>query len=437
MLSTSVCGIPIRRFLRVVWVLIALYILGSIPWMLIEFKRSSYSIHYQAWLVAGIFVLLAVSVSVYEIAMNLEYYNCPRLQIRVVRILWMVPIYAVNSWLCLRFKDASFYIDPVRECYEAFVIYNFYMYLVTYLEDEVGDPVAYFSTKEQVGRVLDNVDRLRPAATGCESTLVARRSLSAFRSSRFVQVEHIWPANRILKTWSMGQEFFEQTQRGVLAYVITRPLMAALSVLANMANVYCEGSFHSGCVWPYVALVNSASQMWALYCLVLLYEATKKELEKIRPLPKFIAIKSVVFLTFWQSLAIALAAKVGLIRSKDPWSTYDTDDVAEGLQNFLICIEMFFAALGHAHAFPPRDYMDPSRPPAGLMNNVKVMFDVGDVMSDVSGLVSGTRDGIFDMVNRPLNAVGLGVGAGSSRRRDDGDVTYEPLEAGTSRAPGR
>lgn len=392
MLSSSVCGIPIRRFLRVVWVLIALYILGSIPWMLIEFKRSGYSIHYQAWLVAGIFVLLAVSVSVYEIAMNLEYYNCPRLQIRVVRILWMVPIYAVNSWLCLRFKDASFYIDPVRECYESFVIYNFYMYLVTYLEDEVGDPVTYFSTKEQV--------------------------------------DHIWPANKVLKAWSMGEEFFEQTQRGVLAYVITRPLMAAISVVANIANVYCEGSFHSGCVWPYVALINSTSQMWALYCLVLLYEATKKELEKIRPLPKFIAIKSVVFLTFWQSLAIAVAAKVGLVQSKD-WSTYDTDDVAEGLQNFLICIEMFFAALGHAHAFPPRDYMDPSRPPAGLMNNVKVMFDVGDVMSDVSGLVSGTRDGIYDMVSKPLTAVGL-PGIGSSRRREDGDgVGYEPLEAGT------
>ena len=131
--------------------------------MLIEFKRSSYSIHYQAWLVAGIFVLLAVSVSVYEIAMNLEYFNCPRLQIRVVRILWMVPIYAVNSWLCLRFKDASFYIDPIRECYEAFVIYNFYMYLVTYLEDEVGDPITYFSTKEQV--------------------------------------DHLWPANKFLSTW--------------------------------------------------------------------------------------------------------------------------------------------------------------------------------------------------------------------------------------------
>lgn len=166
MLSAAVCGIPIRRFLRAIWVLITLFILGSIPWMLIEFKRSAYSIHYQAWLVAGIFVLLAVSVSVYEIAMNLEYYNYPRLQIRVVRILWMVPIYAVNSWLCLRFKDASFYIDPVRECYEAFVIYNFYMYLVTYLEDEVGDPITYFSTKEQV--------------------------------------DHLWPANKFLSTWCVG-----------------------------------------------------------------------------------------------------------------------------------------------------------------------------------------------------------------------------------------
>ena len=50
-----------------------------------------------------------------------------------------VPIYAVDSWFSLRFKEARFYIDPVRECYEAFVIYNFYMYLVAYLEDEFGD----------------------------------------------------------------------------------------------------------------------------------------------------------------------------------------------------------------------------------------------------------------------------------------------------------
>jgi len=303
-----------------------------------------------AWVVAGIFVILAVSVSVYEVAMHLEYYNNPRLQIRVVRILWMVPIYAVDSWMSLRFKEARIYIDPVRECYEAFVIYNFYMYLVAYLEDEYGDIRTYFSTKEQVN--------------------------------------HIWPMSKCLRPWRMGEEFFWETKRGVLSYVIARPLMTAVSVIANITGRYCDGEFKVHCVYPYVTFVNNFSQMWALYCLVLLYEATNKELAPIRPLPKFIAIKAVVFLTFWQSLFIDIAANTKLINPSE-WSTYDTDDVAAGLQNFLICLEMFAAAIGHAYAFPPRDYMDPTRPPAGFMNNIKVMFDVRDIMSDMSQVVSG------------------------------------------------
>lgn len=53
---------------------------------------------------AGIFVLLAVPVTIYEVAMHLEYFSRPRLQIYVIRILWMVPIYAVDAWLALKFK---------------------------------------------------------------------------------------------------------------------------------------------------------------------------------------------------------------------------------------------------------------------------------------------------------------------------------------------
>lgn len=345
-------AVPLRRVFRAMWILLAVATLSALPWMVVEFKKADYSVHYQAWFIAGIFVILAVSASIYEVAMHLEYYNRPKLQLRVVRILWMVPIYAVDSWLSLRFKEARFYIDPIRECYEAFVIYNFFMYLVAYLEDEYGDINAYFMVKEQV--------------------------------------PHLWPLSRVLQPWPMGERFFWETKRGVLSYVIARPLMTAVSVVANIAGVYGEGEFRRDRAYPYVALVNNFAQAWALYCLVLLYQATHDELRPIRPLSKFVVIKAVVFLTYWQSVFIDICAKLGLIRSTPDWSTYDTDDVAAGLQNFLICIEMFMAAVAHAHAFPPRDYMDASRPPPGFMKNLKVMFDVRDVVTDVNETVQQT-----------------------------------------------
>ncbi len=45
---------------------------------------------------ATIFVLLSLPVSIYEIAMHLENFNRPTLQIRIIRILGMVPIYALD-----------------------------------------------------------------------------------------------------------------------------------------------------------------------------------------------------------------------------------------------------------------------------------------------------------------------------------------------------
>ena len=43
-----------------------------------------------------------------QVAMHFEYLSRPALQIHVIRILWMVPVYAVDAWLALRF--------PVRGC---------------------------------------------------------------------------------------------------------------------------------------------------------------------------------------------------------------------------------------------------------------------------------------------------------------------------------
>ena len=69
--------------------------------------------------------------------MHLAYYSRPDLQKYVIRISLMVPIYSLDAWLSLRFFHAHVYVDPLRECYEAFVIYSFYCYLVAYLTHRV------------------------------------------------------------------------------------------------------------------------------------------------------------------------------------------------------------------------------------------------------------------------------------------------------------
>lgn len=70
----------------------------------------------------------------YEVALHLEYYSRPALQRHIIRILLMPPIYALDSWFCLRFINARTYLTPIRECYEAYTIYNFFMYLLRYLD---------------------------------------------------------------------------------------------------------------------------------------------------------------------------------------------------------------------------------------------------------------------------------------------------------------
>lgn len=54
-----------------------------------------------------------------------------------------------------------------------------------------------------------------------------------------------------------------------------------------------------------------------------------------------------------------------------------------GVQDFLICIEMFAAAVGFAWSFPPRDYM--TGEPPGFWRSFSVLFDLTDVMDDVQG----------------------------------------------------
>nr|CAG8492847.1 10550_t:CDS:2 [Entrophospora candida] len=69
-------------------------------------------------IVAGLFAVTATLLSTMSIWSHLKNYRKPALQRYVVRIIIMVPIYAISSWISLTSTNAAFYVDAIRDIYE-------------------------------------------------------------------------------------------------------------------------------------------------------------------------------------------------------------------------------------------------------------------------------------------------------------------------------
>jgi hypothetical protein len=87
----------------------------------------------KVWFVAGLCTALSTLLSLYLVYKHLRNYTQPKLQRHIVRILLMVPIYAIDSWLSLQYKEWSLYFDLARDAYEAYVLYQFFNLLIAFI----------------------------------------------------------------------------------------------------------------------------------------------------------------------------------------------------------------------------------------------------------------------------------------------------------------
>jgi len=251
----------------------------------------------------------------HEIHLHVLHFISP-LQRHYIRILLLVPLYAVESWLALRYKEQRIYLEVLRESYEALVIWSFMKLLLDFTR-----PVAQ---QALAARPYSHARLMAPLCC-CHGCRLADGS------------------------------FVRWTSFGVFQYVIVRLTMAFASLVAQWAGTLCEGEWHGRCLFPYSTSLINLSQLVAMYCLVLFYYELKAELAPLRPLGKFLAIKALVFLTFWQSVVVQGMAQTGVISDT---LTYSSDDVAAGVQDFLICVEMAVLALVHHYVFSVDEFLE-------------------------------------------------------------------------------
>ena len=92
--------------------------LGSANGTSPEDEKMILEIRFVVWLIAGCVSFLSAAISMDLIFRHARNFSCPPIQSKIMGILWMVPIYAVDSWLSLRFPQQAVYIDMFRDCYE-------------------------------------------------------------------------------------------------------------------------------------------------------------------------------------------------------------------------------------------------------------------------------------------------------------------------------
>jgi hypothetical protein len=152
----------------------------------------------------------------------------------------------------------------------------------------------------------------------------------------------------------MGPGFLRDCKMATMQFVVLKPLMAFVAIVLEINGVYDQGNFSMKKGYLYTSLVVNCSITYAFYYLVLFYLALGEQLKPYNPVPKFLCIKAVLFLSFWQSVVLAFLSRFQIIHEIGSWSV---ENVTTGINNLLICFEMCFVALAHHHAFPYKPYV--------------------------------------------------------------------------------
>ena len=120
------------------------------------------------------------------------------------------------------------------------------------------------------------------------------------------------------------------------------------------------------------------------------YHAVQEDLGWCRPFPKFLCIKGIVFMTFWQSMAIAFLAHSTDLASDRYANDSDHELWGRQAQNFMICLEMLLFSIAHFYCFPTEEWEDGYRPAIEKKMSAGDNLALGDFMSDLRLILRGS-----------------------------------------------
>ncbi|EGC38262.1 hypothetical protein DICPUDRAFT_17550, partial [Dictyostelium purpureum] len=255
-------------------------------------------------LIGSILCMLTFYITIHLIYKHLKYYVSPNHQRYIIRILLMIPLYSILTLLSIYKVELEIYLAFIRDCYESYVIYCFFALLINYVGDK--NIVIHLETHEPIyllpKKIFRNIFEYKP--------------------------------NEI----------------GILQYVIVKPLLTVINIFLTIYNYEGDGFLQFKRFYPYQAALGTLSVSLSLYFLSMFLKIMHDEIKPYHPVLKFLSVKVVVALCFWQIYGIKIfnyffpIALIGNIE-------HHKDNIIF-INNCFILVEMFLCSILHNYAYP-------------------------------------------------------------------------------------
>ncbi|KAF2674403.1 DUF300-domain-containing protein [Microthyrium microscopicum] len=322
--------------------------------------------HQVGLLISVAFGGFACLVALILIFLHATHYSVPNEQKHIIRILFMIPIYATISVVSYKFYTHALYWEVLRDCYEAFAISSFFALLCNYCEPTLKEQKNFFRNIPRVKNWVLPINWFQGCFGGRDEG-VLRRPRSGL-------------------TW------FNIIWVGVFQYCFIRVVMTFTSMITQLLDRYCESSLNPVFAHIWVLAVNALSVTIAMYCLIQFYVQLKDELKHHKPFLKVACIKLVIFFSFWQSLFISFfSSGNNPIITTGPRVSYV--DVKVGIPCVLLTIEMAIFSILHIFAFPykPYDIKNSSAPSAYYYGGFLGFYALVDTFNPWDIIKAGAR----------------------------------------------
>ncbi|KAK3687379.1 putative DUF300 domain protein [Podospora appendiculata] len=324
--------------------------------------------HQLALIIGAATAGIAILLSLYLIMMHALNYTVPHEQKHIMRILFMVPIYAASSYLSIRFYWHAIYFQVICDCYEAFAISSFFSLMCHYIKPTLHEQKEYFRDLHPI-------------------------------------TPWVWPLTWFAKccggkrgpwrTPQSGLTWFNIIWIGIYHYCFIRIAMTITAVVTQYFHRYCESSNSPVFSHIWIVVIQSVAVTIAMYCVIQFYVQLRhtEQLAPNQPFLKVLAIKLVIFLSFWQSMAISVGTSTLNIVHANEVLAYP--DIKVGIPSLLLCIEMAAFAVLHLWAFPYAGYrrraISGAMPKQGGFLGALALWDTVNVWDVAKGFGRGMR----------------------------------------------